>query len=110
MKIDNVSRLQKVEAGPAWDRARAYIVLSPNKKSWGKIKVAYPKDGMGPLQVFFWDCKGTGLQYGRASGCGYDKLAAAMEGLTWDGIALKDHPIGWESQLRDAGYEVIQAI
>ena len=102
--------LRKVEDGPAWDRASAYVILSPDHKSYGKIKIARPLDGMGPLHVFVWDCKGTGLQYGKASGCGYDKLAAALDGLTFDGIKLQDHPLGWESQLREAGYEIIQAL
>ena len=68
--------LGKIENGLAWDRASAYVILAPDRRSWGKIKIARPKDGMGPLHVFLWDTQGTGLQHGKASGCGYDKLAA----------------------------------
>ena len=116
LKMDKDTRralnaLTAVEKGPAWSRAAAYIIPHPDRKRWGKIKVSYPKDGMGPLRAFVWDCEGNdGLKYGSASGCGYDKLSAAMCGLKFDNITFSDHPVNWEIQLRKAGYEVIQAL
>ena len=105
-----VDALHRVENGPAWSRCAAYVVLSPFNGKWGKIKVAYPADGAGPLHVFAWDCEGSGLYYGKASGYGYDKLSAALCGMKWDSLTFTDHPTNWEMQLRKAGYTVIQAI
>jgi hypothetical protein len=86
-----IAALRTVENGKAWDRASAYVIVHPNGKQYGKVKCAWPADGMGPLHVFMWDCNGTGIQYGKASGCGYDKLTAALSGMTFDGITLRDH-------------------
>jgi hypothetical protein len=36
-------------------------------------------------------CRKDGFQYGAASGYGYDKLTAALSGLTIDGHKLTDH-------------------
>lgn len=122
-----ISALQKVEQSPAWKRAAAYVIIPPvgllgpkygdvltgaklGHLPYGKIKISYPADGMGKLQVFVWDCIGNDLQYGWASGCGYDKLSAALAGLKFDNITFTDHPVNWEMQLREAGYTVIQAI
>lgn len=81
----------------------------------GKILVKHSKDGAGPLEVFLWDWsdfKGRvpDIQYGRASGYGYDKLAAALSGLQFSGVTLQDHPKGWKESLKDAGYEYQQLI
>lgn len=106
-----IDAMRRVEKGPAWARASAYVVIHPDGKQYGKIKCAHPADGMGPIHVFAWDCTGSGLQYGKASGCGYDKLSVAMCGMTWDGMTFGDHPNGhWETMLRQAGYQVIQAL
>jgi hypothetical protein len=119
-----IKALQAAEKGPAWKRAGAFVVIPPRStvaefndpghkltlKSFGKIKVAYPADGAGRLRVWVWDCIGSDVQYGTASGGGYDKLSAALSGLTFDGLTLTDHPQNWESQLREAGYTIISAI
>lgn len=111
IKDKAVDQLRKMERSPAWDRASAYIVIHPNRKDWGKIQCAWPKDGMGRLRVFVWDTQRNGLQYGYAGGCGYDKLTAALCGLVFDGIKLGDHPNGgWEKLLKEKGYEIIRAI
>lgn len=102
---------RRCDKGAAWGRVSAYVVISPDGKGWGKIKCAWPVDDMGPLHVFAWDCSGdNGIQYGKASGCGYDKLSAALVGVKWGPITFKDHPTNWESQLRTAGYTVVQAV
>ena len=101
-----VAALRRVENGSAWKRAAAYVIVKADH-SWGKIKVAYPADGMGPLRVFLWDGI-HGIQYGYASGCGYNKLAAALDGMMYGHIKFNEGE--WESQLRKDGYEVIQAL
>lgn len=110
----------KAENSPAWARASAYVIIAPkaslapgsldNSRNFGKIKVLHPADGAGPLRVFVWDCKGTDLQMGTASGYGYDKLSAALQGIVFDGVTLTDHPQNWKSQLEEAGYTIVQAI
>ena len=124
MKVNNAGTLEmskdetralnayrRCEKSPAWSRVSAYVIISPDGKGWGKIKAAWPSDGMGPLHVFAWDCSGdNGIQYGKASGCGYDKLSAALVGIKWGDIVFTDHPVNWEIQLRKAGYTVVQAV
>lgn len=106
-----LSAYRKAENGKAWARAGAYVIFHKTDSSrWGKLKIARPADGMGPLQVFVWGPDADeGLQYGRAAGCGYNKLSAALDGLTFGGIKLDDSK-GWETQLRNAGFEVVQAL
>jgi hypothetical protein len=105
-----INALRKAEQG-AFSRVRAYVILPQTFMGhYGKIKVSYPADGMGKVHVWFWDCQGNNLQYGNASGCGYDKLSAALQGLKFDDIVFTDHPVNWEMQLRNAGYTVIQAV
>ena len=91
-----------------WGRARAIVILK-NGEYVGKIQVAYPKDGAGTLRAFLWDF-GSEVQMGTAGGYGYDKLSAALQGMTFQGLVLQDHPENWERQLRSAGYEVITVL
>lgn len=109
-----IAALQKAEKSPAWNRVAAYVILAPmragHKINYGKIKVLYPAAGEGPLKVFVWDCTYHDVQMGQASGYGYDKLSAALQGIKFDDIVFTDHPNNWEIQLREAGYTVIQAI
>lgn len=97
------------ENGPAWKRTRAYLIVDKtNAERWGRIKVAYPKDGAGRLRAFLWCADEGGIQYGWAGGYGYDKLAAALDGMVFAGVTLNGGT--WESQLVAAGWRVIQAI
>jgi hypothetical protein len=118
-----IKALQAAEKSPAWNRVSAYVIIRPMALydtsdkhasnlcyNHGKIKVIHPADGMGSLKVFVWDCSGNGIQMGAASGCGYDKMSAAMVNIKFDNIEFTDHPKNWEMQLREAGYTVIQAI
>lgn len=103
-------KLKKAEVSPAWDRASAYVIFKRDKPGIvGKVLLKFPKDGMGPLEVFLWDWSDPSVapdvQYGRASGCGYDKLAAALVGLTFAGIHFTDDK-DWKNELDEAGYLV----
>lgn len=111
-KFDILRKAEQVN----FSRARAYVILPINKddvglidrwRGYGKIQVAYPKDGAGRLRVFVWDIIGTGLQIASAGGYGYDKLGGALEGMKFDNITLSHN---WENDLREAGYTVIQAL
>lgn len=117
MKKTNVfDRLRKAEQSPAWNRAGAYAIMRGSELV-GKILCKYPTDGMGPLEVFLWDWSGDRdvtredfIQRKTASGMGYDKLAAALSGLTFGEIVLRNHPTNWKDQIREAGYNLIQVI
>ena len=91
-----------------WARSKAIAILK-NGEYVGKILVAYPKDGAGTLRAFLFD-SGNTPQMGTAGGYGYDKLSAALRGMTFQGITLKDHPHNWEQQLAAAGYDVISIL
>ena len=92
-------------------RVRAYAIFRTGEAEsyCGKIQVAYPKDGAGILRVFLWDF-GNKIQMGTAGGYGYDKLSAALRGLKFQGITLQDYSPNWETQLKDAGYTLIQVV
>lgn len=92
-----------------WSRTRGIVILDKNNVYVGKILVAYPKDGAGTLRAFLWDF-GNDIQMGTAGGYGYDKLSAALRGMTFRGITLQDHPENWEIQLRQAEYNIITVV
>lgn len=61
-----------------------------------RIVAVYPIDGAGRLRVAVtdWGESGNGDPvhfYATASGCGYDKLTAAIDGCTLGGIKVGDH-------------------
>lgn len=115
MKTSIYDKLRAAEHSPAWDRASAYVIMHGADRA-GQIKVKHPKDGMGPLEVFLWDWTSSGsiddrgIQYGKASGMGYDKLAAALEGLKFGELIFKDHPTDWKHQLEEGGFTLFQAL
>lgn len=114
-RVDVYERLRKAEESPAWNRASAYVIMR-GAEYVGKILCKHPHDGMGPLELFLWDWTGEnsinklGIQRARITGCGFDKLAAGMDGLIFGGIELKDHPTDWKTQLRDAGYTLLSVL
>ena len=97
--------VRKIENGPALSRAGAKVIINKAGDICGTIKIAYPKDGAGILRVIFHE-HGEKPQIGTAGGYGYDKLSAAISGMTFKGMTLADHPKNWEIQLREAGYQV----
>ena len=79
----------------AFARAGVKIVIHPDKPGkFAKILTAYPRDGAGKLTVYihdFFGDYGSDVQTGTASGYGYDKFTAAIQGLHIDGIEMTDH-------------------
>lgn len=103
----------------------AWIILDKAGEHIGTVRISYPRDGIGRLQLLAanWaaerprDKDGqadfsnwTPWQYGWASGCGYDKGTAAASGMTIGAVKIQDIGTYWHDQLRDAGYRVIQAV
>ena len=82
-----------------------------------RIVVVYPIDGAGRLRcaVTDWGLSAQGEAshyYGSASGYGYDKLTAALQGATIGGIEIGDHSdYRGRATLRDLcrskGWEII---
>lgn len=102
-----------------------YVVIDATGEHVGTVRISYPRDGAGKLQVLAADWKAerprdaegeadftnwTPWQYGWANGGGYDKASAALSGMTIGACKLKDDGHRWDSQLRDAGYRVIQGV
>lgn len=83
----------EIEDNAAFSRVRVIVVTHPKKKGHARILVAYPKDGAGRLTVYIVDGFGDTFttQKGTAGGYGYDKLTAALSGMTIDGHSLSDH-------------------
>jgi hypothetical protein len=101
--------MKRVEEMAATKCAGVKVILKEGKII-GKIIIAYPKDGAGVVHVNFWDWSDKNhtpeVQYGRASGYGYDKVSAAIAGMKFAGKKLTDHPYNYEWCLRDLGFEV----
>lgn len=115
----------------AFARVSAYVVTHDDKRV-ATIAFKFPADGAGRLYAYVhW--LGLPMVRGFAGGYGYDKRRAACANAakhmkapqdddltTWerdkeareaftDAIA-KDTGATWESQLRDAGFTVLQAV
>jgi hypothetical protein len=99
--FDSLKKCEDIQ----WSRAGCKIILKDGQIQ-GKIKIAFPKDGAGTLRLFLWDFEND-IQMGTAGGFGYDKISAAMRGMSFKGITFTDHPHNWEIQLQEAGYQVI---
>lgn len=90
---DNSNYWREMEDETAFQRVRCYFITHPKKTGHAVINVAYPKDGAGRLRVYVVDRFGeTGTcTRGQAGGFGYDKLTAALSGLSVDGVKFSDH-------------------
>ena len=94
---------QKFENAPALKRAGAYFAQKGSVSA--RIVFAYPADGAGKLTVFVHEY-GKEMQTGSASGYGYDKKSAAINGLSIGDFTFKDSGDHFENELRDAGFSV----
>ena len=101
------------------ERFSAYVIVNPtDPKETGRVIISYPRDGIGRLYAVAWlpgdgDC----LRHHRsASGYGYDKASAAMSGAEFVNLKtghqerLLDNGYDWTTQLREAGWIVVQAV
>jgi hypothetical protein len=114
----------------AFANVSAYIVLKDGERI-ASVAFKYPRDGAGRLYAYV-HVFGTEMVRGFAAGGGYDKHTAAVESAmdrfrygdtdidtyqVADGLfrALcdRDHVDGWanwDRRLRDAGYDIWQAV
>ena len=94
--------------GPA--NTGAYLIMRHGTHEiYGKILIAYGRDGCSAVYVNVWDWTTKehvpDVQTGKDPyGGGYDKVGAALEGLTFGDITFKD--ANWKEQLGSAGYIV----
>ena len=110
VKFASWEQARKITESAAFNRVGGKVIINQAGDICGTIKILYPADGAGILKVVLHE-HGYGPQIGRASGYGYDKLSAALQGLVFGmslptPIILADHPHNWERQLQDAGYRV----
>src|SRR5512135_2997070 len=90
------SAFVQMEEHAAFARVASFTITHPKKPNgYAVINVAYPAPGHGerPLQVFVIDAFGESrtCTTGKANGYGYDKLTAALSGLSVDGVEFTDH-------------------
>lgn len=111
------------DSAPA-KRISAYVILNKPQKGRdlppiaGKILVLRSREGMGRLTVNLYDwaipSEGSEVYYGWSTGCGYDKLSAALDGLKFgEHVFLDlggDNLKTWDEQLRAWGYDSRQVI
>lgn len=112
----------------AFANVSAFIVVKDGQQV-AKIAFKFPRDGAGRLYAYVhWI--GTEMVRGHAGGYGYDKRSAAVASATQKAIATikpdrddvnfdratffrvlsSDGGEHWDSKLRDAGFEVWQAV
>jgi hypothetical protein len=87
---------RKMEEHAAFKRCASFTITHPRKpEGYAIINVAYPADGAGRLSVFVIDAFSKDntrtCTMGTAGGYGYDKITAALRGLSVDGIEFTDH-------------------
>ncbi len=86
-------------------KARGFVITHPKKKGHAIVEVVYPRDGAGRLRVLVCDRFGDKCepQAGSAGGYGYDKLTAALAGMTIDGYTMADHCGGGDGDRKKSG-------
>lgn len=109
----------------AFPHVSAYVVMRDGARV-ATIAFRYPRDGASRLWCYLhW--LGLPMVRGYAAGYGYDKRSAAIEAAARaikptpekavsEGLAAFNAAVsdcggwGWDSKLRDAGFEVLQAV
>lgn len=97
------------------------FVITHNGERVATIAFKFPRDGAGRLYVYVhW--LGTPMVRGWAGGYGYDKMSAACEHAmrrknAWGDIdpafhsaLANDGGSTWDTRLRNAGFDVLQAV
>lgn len=117
----------------AFNRVSAYVILDKSGECVAKVAFKFPADGAGRLYAYVhW--LGVPMVRGFASGYGYDKRSAAVtsaietaiknsEGkpqdwfpanatlaATFHRVLRNDGGEYWDTRLRNAGFNVIQAV
>lgn len=112
----------------AFRQVSAYVIVSQSGDRIASIAFKFPKDGAGRLYCYF-HLFGTEMVRGHANGYGYDKKSAAVSNAleklkVSDGcdpgvqklmVVLQSHGSemdagNWDNVLRNAGYNVFQAV
>lgn len=65
----------------------AYVILNKKGETVATVQAHFSNGGTVTVNV--WG-KGSDFQHGKAGGYGYDKFAAALDGMTIDGHAMTD--------------------
>ncbi len=116
----------------AFKNVSAYVITDKTGERVATIAFKFPKDGAGRLTTYF-HIIGIPMIKGTASGYGYDKRSAALDNAMEKPISLVDYHgdcaamqeeinrfrmafeagnagSQWDTALRDAGYNVLQAV
>jgi hypothetical protein len=78
--------MKRVSETKAGQSISAWVVLSPDGDYVAKVQAHFSASGNCTVNVF--DQKADKVQTGNAGGAGYDKLTAALSGVTIDGHLL----------------------
>ena len=107
----------------AFSNLSAYVILKDGKRV-ATMAFKFPKDGAGRLYAYV-HYLGAEMVRGYAGGYGYDKRSAAVENaidnvnhaqlepsfdLTFIKALTNIGGNSWDNALRDAGFEVLQAV
>lgn len=79
--------MKQVRETAAGKSISAWVVLKDGKQ----VAQVQAHFGQSRVQVDIWATPDWSIQQGSASGHGYDKLTAAMAGMTIDGIRITNH-------------------
>ena len=112
----------------AFSQVSAYVITDSSGERQASIAFKFPKDGAGRLYCYF-HLLGTAMVRGHANGYGYDKKSAAVVNALSklkiaDGCDPKVQKLmfvlqsqgkamdsgTWDNVLRNAGYNVLQAV
>lgn len=84
--------MKQVRETAAGQKISAWVVLKEGKQV-AQVQAHYGN----VVQVDIWATPEWKLQQGRAGGYGYDKLIAAMAGMTIDGVEIYNHSVSDKS-------------
>lgn len=116
----------------AFNNISAYVITDKTGERVATIAFKFPKDGAGRLTAYF-HIIGIPMIKGTATGYGYDKRSAALDNAMEKPISLVDYHgdcaamqeeinrfraafekgnagSHWDTALREAGYNVLQAV
>lgn len=105
---DKIRRLEKTANIAAW------VILKDGKYAGRILQKYLDRCTMAALDLsrplHDEDGNHNRWQIGWASGGGYNKATAVLDGMTFNGHTFTDEGKTWDAQLQDWGFEVIRAI